>query len=365
MPRRAEAAEQLSALAARVQGSQPPAPPAAAEALAGARRALGDGRVEEALTRLRGLVAEQPRLGRGAPRAARRAARAEAAPGAGGRRLADGFPELEATFQAALTKRDPVPAAAQATQVSPGTELMPTVLATSGASAAAPRLATPASNRRWLLAGGALVVVAAAAAAVLLRPSPPPAPVPGPVELRLPVRSQPAGAAVWLDGRDTGVVTNGELVLKPPLPAQVTLTLKREGRPDATRTLQLPLAPGAAAEFELGGAARSLPVRTQPPGATVTLDGAAVAGVTPLELSLDPEAEHKLAVSLDGYASQEIRVKPGSSPAALELDAREAGAARGRRDQLELPARRGLARAHARQGRELAARPAARAAASS
>src|SRR4029078_13694111 len=61
------------------------------------------------------------------------------------------------------------------------------------------------------------------------------------------------------------------------------------------------------------------PVRTQPPGAAVTLDGAPVAGVTPLELKLDPELEHKVAIALEGHAPQEIRVKPGGAPAALEV----------------------------------------------
>ena len=232
----------------------------------------------------------------------------------------DGYPELDATFQAALTKRDPGAAGDQATQVSAPTELAPTVLAPAPPSSTAP--AAPAPDRRWLLVGGAFLVLAACRRGRAAAPAAPAAAAPRAAaasELRIPVRSQPPGAAVWLDGRDTGVVTNGELVLKPPLPARLTLTLKRAGRPDATRTLQLPLAAGAAAEFDLGDALRRLPVRTQPPGATVTLDGAAVAGATPLELALDPALEHKLALALDGYTSQEIRVKPGSSPAALDV----------------------------------------------
>jgi hypothetical protein len=125
---------------------------------------------------------------------------------------------------------------------------------------------------------------------------------------------------VWIDGRDTGVVTDGELVLKAPLPAQLTLTLKRPGRPDATRALKLPLASGAVAAFDLGGATRTLPVRTQPPGAAVTLDGAAVSGTTPLELKLDAEVEHRVQLALEGYAPQEVRLKPGTAPAAVELN---------------------------------------------
>src|SRR5262249_40556704 len=152
--------------------------------------------------------------------------------------------------------------------------------------------------------GGAFVLLAAAA--VLLRPHAQPAPAPPKevaTEVRIPVRSQPPGASVWIDGRDTGVVTNGELVLHPPLPAELALTLKRPGPPDVARALKLPLAPGAAAEFDLGGATRTLPVRTQPPGAAVTLDGAAVSGTTPLELKLDAEVEHRVQIALEGYAT--------------------------------------------------------------
>jgi hypothetical protein len=314
-PTAADFAEELSALAARIQASQPPSPPAAAEALAGARRALGEGRVEEAVTRLRALAEQQPdsvETRRALRMALREQGRRQELPNA----VSDGFPELEATFQEALTKRDASVASDAPTQVSESTALAPTVVVPR--EAAAPTAAPAATNRRtWLVAGGALAAIAATAA-VLLRPAKPAAPEAA-LELRLPVHSQPPGAAVWLDGRDTGIVTNGELVLKPPLPTQLTLTLKRAGRPDVTKTLALPLAPGAVAEFDLGAAKRALPVRTQPPGAAVTLDGVAVPGATPLELSLDPGLEHKVALALDGYASQEIRVKPGSAPAALDV----------------------------------------------
>jgi hypothetical protein len=51
----------------------------------------------------------------------------------------------------------------------------------------------------------------------------------------------------------------------------------------------------------------------------VTVDGERVAGVTPLEVSLDPDVEHRVAVSLDGHAGQEARVEKGASPAAIDL----------------------------------------------
>jgi hypothetical protein len=258
-------AEELTALSASVQRSQPAPLAILAEGLTTARRALGDGNVDEALARLRGLVAEQPDWVE--PRRALRAAlreekrRKEPAPPSG-----DGYPELDATFQAALTKRDPREIGSLPTQVSASTALAPTVLAPSAAAAltAGP---PPVATRPWLYAGGAFLVVAIAAAVVLLRPSgPPPAAEPSPA-------ATAAASAT-------------------PVPAA-------SQRPAA--------------------ATRTLPVRTQPPGAAVSLDGAAVAGVTPLELVFDPETEHKVAVALEGHVPQEIRLKPGSAHAALEV----------------------------------------------
>jgi hypothetical protein len=161
----------------------------------------------------------------------------------------------------------------------------------------------------------ALLGVCAIASFLLLRGSRPPAPA----EVRVGVRSQPTGASVLLDGRDTGVVTNGELVLPSPVPGRVVLTFRKAGHRDETRAVRLPPAPGEAVSVSLQTAVRLVTVRTQPPGAAVTVDGSRLAGVTPLEVSLDPAAEHRVAVSLDGHAGQEVRVDEGAPPAAIDL----------------------------------------------
>jgi hypothetical protein len=147
------------------------------------------------------------------------------------------------------------------------------------------------------------------AAAVLLRGSGPKAPA----ELRLGVRSQPLGASVLVDGRDTGVVTNGELVVPAPVPEQVVLTFRKAGHRDETRSVRLPLPAGEAVSVTLQAAANLVPVRTEPPGAAVTLDGERVAGVTPLDVALDPKVEHRIGVSLEGYASREVRLEAGAA----------------------------------------------------
>jgi hypothetical protein len=127
------------------------------------------------------------------------------------------------------------------------------------------------------------------------------------------------GASVLLDGKDTGVVTNGELVVPAPVPERVVLTFRKSGHRDETRTVRLPLPAGEAVSVTLQTAASLVPVRTQPSGAAVAVDGEKVAGLTPLELSLDPDGAHRVSVSLDGYVGQEVRFEKGASPAAIDL----------------------------------------------
>jgi hypothetical protein len=266
--------------------------------------ALPEGRGEEAVARLRGLVANYPGFleARRALRSALREQKARHAPAHAG---PEGYPELEATFQAAPTRHEP------------GTELQPTV-AISGAltpGVPAPAATEPVGRRAWLWGGAGLLGVAAVAAVLLLWWSGRAAPT----EVRVPVRSQPMGASVLLDGRDTGVVTNGELVVPAPVPEQVALTFRKSGHRDETRRVRLPLPAGEAVSVTLQTAARLVPVRTQPPGAAVSVDGERVAGKTPLEVALDPDGEHRVGVSLDGHVGQEVRVEKGASPVAIDV----------------------------------------------
>ena len=92
--------------------------------------------------------------------------------------------------------------------------------------------------------------VAAVAAGVLLRGG---AARPRPPRCACGVRSQPMGASVLVDGRDTGVVTNGELVVPAPAPEQVVLTFRKAGHRDETRRVRLPLPAGEAVSVTLAG----------------------------------------------------------------------------------------------------------------
>jgi serine/threonine-protein kinase len=262
----------VEALLDEVRRAQGPAR-AAADGLAAARRALGEGHAEEGVARLRGLLAEHPDSLE--VRRALRAALRDEGRRHESRAASEGlYPELEATFQAAATRR--AGASAQATLVGAGTELMPTVVAApAGAPATAPPPAAARPTRGWLWAGGAFLVVAAAAAAVLLRGSEPPAPAASPA---------PAATAT---------------------PATTSANASAAVAPTT----------GAAPKE----ATRRVPVRSEPPGAAVTLDGSPVAGTTPIELALDPGVDHRIALALDGYAGQEIRLKAGAAAAPIAV----------------------------------------------
>jgi hypothetical protein len=124
---------------------------------------------------------------------------------------------------------------------------------------------------------------------------------------------------VLVDGRDRGVVTNGEIVVPAPAPDEVVLTFRKAGHRDETRRVKLPLAVGEAVSVSLEAAANLVAVRTDPPGATITVDGKRVSGVTPLDVALDPAGGHRVAASLEGYEAHETHVAVGAKAAPIEL----------------------------------------------
>jgi hypothetical protein len=128
------------------------------------------------------------------------------------------------------------------------------------------------------------------------------------------------GAAVIVDGRDSGVVTNGEVVL-PSQPARaVTLTFRKAGHREETRTIRLPAAAGEAVSVALAADAPVLHVTTRPAGAAVFLDGERVAGVSPVDVALEGDGPHRVAASLDGYSAREATIPAGQRPTTLELE---------------------------------------------
>jgi hypothetical protein len=60
-------------------------------------------------------------------------------------------------------------------------------------------------------------------------------------------------------------------------------------------------------------------VITDPPGATVSVDGEKVKGTTPLDVTVDGASAHRLVVSLEGYASPETVFAAGKAPREVRL----------------------------------------------
>jgi hypothetical protein len=310
VPERYESASQLADDLADVLDAQRRAdgasatPLAVQEAVTAARRQVKEGRTEEGLRELRALQDAHPQsleTRRALRMALREKSRRERAP----EPEATAFPELEATFQAPPTSR------------APETLLQPTIVLPDADGSATPR-----GSRTPLLVGGPLALVAVVALGTVVLHKPPP---PAPVEARIPVRSQPMGATVLLDGKETGVVTNGEIVVPAPVPPQVVLTFHKDGQRDEKRIVKLPLVPGEAVSVALLAAATTLPLKTEPPGATVTLDGGKLDSTTPVDLTFDPATEHRLSVALEGHVTQDLRLQPGKTPADLLLKLEPAG----------------------------------------
>jgi serine/threonine-protein kinase len=264
-----------------------------------ARRALKEGRGEEGLAALEALVREHPTSvdARRALRATRRQqAQATGQPTA---ILDDGFPELAATFQVPPTRR-----AAETVRAEPP--------APAGVEGRAGR------KLGWLWLGAALVGLAVVAGVLLLllRGG-------GAGTARLRIRSQPPGARVLVDGRDIGVVTDGDVVLDGKR-SPVVLTLRKEGYREAQRSVTLPLGDDQPLTVPLTPVESELRVVSEPAGAEVRLDGAPK-GVTPLAVPLDRSQAHRLEIALEGYRTRTQALPAGSRETELAVRLEPAG----------------------------------------
>jgi serine/threonine-protein kinase len=290
------------------------------EALQQSRRLLKEGKAEDSLARLRQIAGEHSasvevrRALRGLSREMDRRQAPTEPP-------TTVFPELEATFRVPPTQRgDPASAPTAQPSVVP-----PTVL--QARDDVAPQAPPPASAP-WLRSAGlgALGVVGLAvfAGVWLLRGGRAEVPPP-PAEMRVSVKSQPTGANILVDGKDTGVVTDADVVLDRPWPEQVTLTFRKPGLREVSRVVRVPLPAGQAVSVTLEGASSAFGVVSDPPGASVAVDGKLAKGLTPTEVMLDGASDHRLTVSLEGYGSKDLVVSAGQSPSELRVKLEAAG----------------------------------------
>ena len=135
----------------------------------------------------------------------------------------------------------------------------------------------------------------------------------------LAVGSDPAGATITVDGKDTGKVTPAQLIVGK---GSHTVALHKAGYLDASGTVQA--APGQTAQFSstlkqtgsteniktvgklgglFGGAQANsgrVSVRTNPKGAQVRVNGQPVKKTTPVDFYLEP-GSYELSLTLEGY----------------------------------------------------------------
>jgi serine/threonine protein kinase len=168
----------------------------------------------------------------------------------------------------------------------------------------------PSRGRKGLLAGAAIAAVALVGLLTfVLRPSEPPAPVEG----ELVVETDPPGATVVVDGLRMKVKTPGTLRMLA-LDKDLQLRFEKEGHEPMEKVVRLSRqAPTKTISLVLPQAqARpgAIEIVTEPPGASVVLDGKPQTGATPLTLSEVPSGmEHLVRVSLAGHQEEAANVK--------------------------------------------------------
>jgi hypothetical protein len=137
---------------------------------------------------------------------------------------------------------------------------------------------------------------------------------PKPVAHTLRVYSDPVGASITLNGRQTGLVTDEdgiELPVSGLVNDSVLIEMRMEGFETASADVELALTPPDPLEFVLAPTVRQFELRTSPAGASVRLDGKLLEGVTPLPIELPADGEHEITFSKADYQTATLRIGAG------------------------------------------------------
>ena len=117
------------------------------------------------------------------------------------------------------------------------------------------------------------------------------------------VESDPAGAEIWIDGVNSGVVTPGTVETSP---GSHTVTLKKDGYADLDITVSV----SAGQEFVLTAGTTMaqlgmLIVESEPVGANIWLNGINTGEVTPNNFAV-PDDNHTITLQLTDYADSTV-----------------------------------------------------------
>ena len=140
------------------------------------------------------------------------------------------------------------------------------------------------------------------------------------------ISSNPPGSSIFINGEDQGVQTGAdgpvELSIEGMEGDLVSIELRQDGYQPVVEEYSLASEPPAPYSPTLAPLTRELEVVTDPPGASVALDGVALEGSTPTAVELTLVDEHELVITMEGYERQALTITPEedlpSGPIVLE-----------------------------------------------
>jgi hypothetical protein len=123
----------------------------------------------------------------------------------------------------------------------------------------------------------------------------------------LAIDSTPQGAQVQVDGKtDASYVT--PFALTNMQPGQHTITVSKAGYSTDTRTVNVTSANRASALVHLAQLMATLVVKSNPPGASIYVDGRDVGTRTPAQVSVD-KGQHVVLVRIPGYIDETMNAQ--------------------------------------------------------
>ena len=129
------------------------------------------------------------------------------------------------------------------------------------------------------------------------------------------ISSDPGGSAVFLNGVDQSIVTGSgapvELAIEGAPGDTFVIELRKQGYETALSTIALGSDPLPPLDVSLQPVLRRLTIRTDPPGASVLLNGEELGGRTPFDVELSPLDEHRVVLSREGYSTYSLTIPSG------------------------------------------------------
>jgi eukaryotic-like serine/threonine-protein kinase len=181
-------------------------------------------------------------------------------------------------------------------------------LSTSSGAVATGSVPPPSKAAKWPLIVVPVIAIAAAAAVFVLRKPEPQAPAqskeePAAQRASLVIKSEPAGAHIWINGEVRAEVTPATIENLPI--GSVDVKVGKEGYASKTDKVELTAGPAVARNFTLQKGSVTLHVEGAPANATATLDGKPVTLPT---VEAAPGEPHTLVVSAPGFVAKTLKV---------------------------------------------------------